>query len=115
MIVFIAVATLSFAACVQVNEAITDRNLICEATPDDLCLRIADFAVSPAANIDPEVGEAALKAIKVEPTQCKQAGRMRGATRCWRVEAGNPVDDSITNGYGTWVFERPDGTLGLAN
>lgn len=112
-VALIVIATIGLVACVAINEAVTDRDLRCEATPDDLCVRIADLAVSAAADLDAQVDMEARKTMKVRPIDCSNIGRELTATRCWRVEGGSLVDDGFTSGFGRWVYERPDGTLGL--
>jgi hypothetical protein len=109
----LAVSLISLAACVAVNEALTHRDLRCVATPDDLCLRIADFAVrAEDAVLDPSLVRASeMTMIQVKPIDCAEVEHgPNDATRCWLVEGEDPADHS---GFGQWVYERPDGTLGV--
>jgi hypothetical protein len=122
-IALIAVATFGLTACVAVNETLTDRDLTCEATPDDLCLRVADVAVSDLSGRldETRANPVTVTTVKVELTDCADIGRERTATRCWRVEATYidgysdiPLTAEIIPGeFGAWVYARPDGTLGV--
>ena len=117
-IALIVITTIGLAACVAVNEAVTDRDLICEGTEDDICVRIADLAVSEESDLEMDVGALRTVVIQVAPTDCAAIGREQTSTRCWRVKGEGIVDITIengatTNGFGRWVYERSDGTLGV--
>jgi hypothetical protein len=121
-IALIAVTAIGLAACTAVNEVLTDRDLICEETPDDLCLRIADLAVRPLDRASE------MTVTHVSPADCAMLGhgpnprlvvpdggrqrRLPDATRCWYVEGTDTINDI---GFGVWVYERPDGTLAMSS
>ena len=124
-IVLIA-AAISLAACVPVSEAVTDRDLLCEAVAhdlcilavdldrdlacgemaDDLCIRVADVAVSDLS--DWFRAGRLLKSVVVRPTGCYRDGAAATAKRCWRVDG----EFVRTDAFQRRVYELPDGTLG---
>ena len=119
-----AVATLSLAGCVAVHETLTDRALTCDATPDDLCLAIADLAVREGT-VRLDAGRAApvdFIAVHVGAIDCSNLALQRKATRCWDVEASYPdgfADIPISEpiplaSVSVGVFLRPDGTLAVS-
>jgi hypothetical protein len=44
-IAYVAVAMVTAAACLQLNEALNSRDLECGEVPADICTRLADFMV----------------------------------------------------------------------
>ncbi len=112
-------------ACATVSEVVTGRDLTCEATPDDICIRVADLAVRELSVMLQEGRPDAIvmTTVKVGAADCADLDVMveRTATRCWYVEgtypdgyADIPITSSIAPGsIGTWVYQRPDGSLTL--
>jgi hypothetical protein len=118
----LVLATLGLAACAAINQVVTDPDLTCEATPVNLCTRVADVAVNQASTQLEEfgVGPTTVTTVEVRPMDCAVMGRERVAPRCWRVTmmyVRHDADDPLTAGspddIGAWVYERPDGTLGV--
>ncbi len=117
----IAVATMGLGACVAVNEVVTERDLACAATPDELCLRIADFFVREAPG-EVSTDRATVNALQVAPADCEDVEPGLRATRCWWVSgtytvgfADIPLTSEIvpTDIGMVLVYERLDGTLAV--
>jgi hypothetical protein len=103
----VAAVALGLTACVPARNLATDRDLVCRETPDDLCIRIADLALS-RMNVDAEernVGR--IPTIQVYPTPCADVGPAPAAVRCWTVEA----TAESGAGIGVGIFQQADGSL----
>ena len=101
----IVLAILMAGACGQVNGLVTGRDLVCEGTPDDVCIRVAD----QVANDDHVLGPIAK--VRVTARECLDGEGPR-AVRCWHVEAETRPDAGGRFGRlgGQW-YQRVDGTL----
>jgi hypothetical protein len=118
----IVVATISLAGCVTVSEVLTARELACEETPEDLCLRIADLADPALGGAPGEDGPRHARTtttVRVAPADCADLDRGLPATRCWRVDgiyidgyADIRLTDPIeATEFSERVYQRPDGGL----
>jgi hypothetical protein len=103
------VATTS--GCVAARNLVADRDLVCRETPDDVCIRVAELALT---RLEPAIAEAEprrgrIPTIQVSPVPCDEEELgfpVPNATRCWMVEATNE-----TGGVGVHVLENENGTL----
>ena len=98
-------------ACVAARNLVADRDLVCRETPDDVCIRVAELALTrlePAiAQEEPKRGR--IPTIQVYPVPCtaEELGvPVPNATRCWMVEATNE-----SGGVGVNVLENRNGSL----
>jgi hypothetical protein len=96
-----AVAACGLAACAAINETVTDRDIDCGDTAEDLCIRIADFALAQRAMSR----DLRATSVEIRPTDCPTIPQ---ATGCWRIKA----ELEQSGGFGIWVYQNPDGTLG---
>ena len=109
-ILLVAIA-LANAGCVQVRNMVADRDLVCRETPDDVCIRVAEFGLArmDVALQERELGP--IPTIQVYPVGCtaEEFGvAVPTATRCWMVDATNEK-----GGIGVGVFEQSDGSIHL--
>ena len=107
--ILLVATALSSAGCVQVHNMVSDRDLVCRETPDDVCIRVADLGLSRLNVAQQERESGPIPTIQVYLVGCTadQFGvPVPNATRCWMVEATNEH-----GGIGVGVFERPDGSL----
>ena len=100
---------LSAAACVQVNEVISGRDLECNEVPEDICVRLANHIVGvwePAngAEFGPPVR------VQVRPVGCEISPEMK---LCWDVTAGSEgfYDGSGGEAIGKTYYQRWDGAV----
>jgi hypothetical protein len=105
-VALLVTAAIGLAACAAVNEVVTGRDLICTATADDLCLRLASLAMSDPAV--PKADRTATTTLTVEPLDCSAISRPP-SMRCWMVDGA--IDGDDLRGFRTAVYERADGTL----
>ena len=107
-IVALAIALVSSTGCVQARNLVADRDLVCRETPDDVCIRVADLALT-RIDVDAEernVGR--IPTIQVYPVPCSDPGdAARPPVRCWTVEA---TADSGA-GIGVEIYQAADGSL----
>ena len=107
-IVALAVALMSSAGCVQARNLVADRDLVCRETPDDLCIRLADFAVARMDVNAEERTVGRIPTIQVYPTPCSNPGdAARPAVRCWMVDA----TAESGAGIGVEIYQEADGSL----
>ena len=109
----LALAMLTTAACVPLNEAINSRDLKCGAVPEDICVRLADDIVG---HWDPEMvtREGPLALFRVRPVGCDALPRRDAAmTRCWEVLATTAVraDGSDGVGFNVIYYQNVSGGL----
>ena len=115
IIVLAAAATTCLAACFGIRDPVPNRELACGALPDELCIQVANLAMSPAANLDRSIIGSPMT-VEVKQIDCADIGRGPDATRhppatrCWRVDGDVPGQ---SYGFGRWIYERPDGSLGV--
>jgi len=114
-IALLVIAATSAAACSATYDPVIGRDLVCGRTPHDLCVRVADYAMSDAADLDVEINGSPMT-VTVNGEECKRIGRGPNgphppAERCWRVEGDVPA---LTYHFGNWVYQNEDGTLGVA-
>ena len=88
-------------ACVPMNESFTARDLVCHATPEDACIRVADFVTR---DLPAEV-DGTLRSVTVAARYC-DVGEI-GDVRCWSVES-----EVLFGRVDRKVHEHADGTLG---
>ena len=83
----LALAMLTAAACVPLNEAMNSRDLECTGVPDDMCVRLADDTVGQYA-IQPGFAEfGPIVRVLVKPRDCRTDRRYDPSWRgCWEVE-----------------------------
>ena len=96
------------SACVAINEAVTGRDLDCGASPQDICIRVADWAQRSSAGDLRRNFRSGDFTIVVTEGQCSAGPGQLEIARCWDVL----FTDEDGRGIGTYVLERPDGTLG---
>ena len=102
----------STGGCVPVHNLLADRELVCEGTPDDLCLRVADLGSGPRPGLDIDNREGIigptpkLSVIALPQERCWRPN-LPDARRCWSVEAELDGGGSVDVG----VVERGDGSL----
>lgn len=110
--------TISLGACASINEVMADRALTCEATSDELCIRIADIAVDGMPG-EVSADWATVTSANVAPIDCADVERGLQATRCWQVGgtylvgyADIPLTSEIEPTDFQWiVYERLDGAI----
>jgi hypothetical protein len=102
------VAAVIAAACVSINESMTGRDLECEGTPEDVCIRVADLGEKLLASGMEESYPGREFIIIVYQADCPVGGTPRGAARCWDVEFSTKTNEG---GTGMTLFELPDGRI----
>jgi hypothetical protein len=102
----LALAMIAFGGCAAINSSVTNRDLECQATPDDVCIRVADYAIS---QLLPEMQRDTTK-IVVAPRPCDPEEKAAGDKRCWSVDG--EVNLGLAGVFGSWVHEHSDGRLG---
>jgi hypothetical protein len=109
---FLLVVAAAFAlvGCVPVRNALTDPDLVCEETPDDLCIWIAELGLAglDLAALEAEIGP--IPTIHVYPMRCNVESMgmtVQNARRCWIVEATN----AQLRGLARAVVQQADGSL----
>jgi hypothetical protein len=113
VLLLLAVLAATTIGCVAARNVVADRDLVCRDTPDDVCIRVADLALT---RLDPAIAEEERKRgripmIQVYPIPCtaEELGfPVSDLTRCWTVEATNE-----RGGVGVQVVENSKGTLRL--
>jgi hypothetical protein len=104
----VTLAMLTAGACGQVNELVTGRDVVCESTPDDICMRVADQVASAVPREDPASGPVA----KVTVTEQECGNEVPPVVRCWHVEAETRPDArGMFNRLGGQWRLRADGML----
>lgn len=98
-------------ACVAARNLVADRDLVCRDTPDDVCIRVAELALTrlEPAILEMESGRGRIPTIQVYPVPCtgdELGVPVPDATRCWMVEATNE-----NGGVGVSVIETRKGSL----
>ncbi len=101
-IALLVVAVMGLSACVAINEHIAGRDLICEGTPEDVCIRVADLVTSSL----PDEITSTMSEMTIEPRACD--ADEAGDTRCWSIEAL-----MIGGSAGASVHQHADGSLGM--
>jgi hypothetical protein len=115
-LILIAAASIGLAACVGTHDPMPGRELDCgRLTLHDLCVRVADLAMSDEAGLDRDVRGWQMT-VKVNANDCSAIARGPDATRhppasrCWRVQGDVPA---LSYSFGRWVYENQDGSLGV--
>ena len=98
----VVVATLTVAACQQVNEQINERTLACGEVPEEICVRLADDISAGFERRNPDAGR--IVQVTVSAWDCPPG---LPAVRCWHVEAS-----TVAGGGSKAIYhQRGDGTL----
>jgi hypothetical protein len=109
-ILLIVAIAFGLGGCLSIRNALTDRDLVCQETPDDLCIRIAGLGLAglELASLEAEIGP--IPTIQVYPVRCNVESMgmtLQDARRCWVVEATN----AQLAGPARTVVEQADGSL----
>ena len=93
---------LTAAGCVEVNEAVSNRDLECTDVPEDTCITIADHLVTLW---DPQSAAAFGPLVKfhLRSMSCDNPA----AVRCWAIEAHPGSGAGIGGGY----YQNVDGRI----
>ncbi len=92
--------------CRDVNQVVTGRQLTCDQTPEDVCIRVADLV----ATLLRDMRAPTINTMSVKPRTCD--GDEVGDTRCWWID-GTFQDGSEEGATSVQVHEHADGALGI--
>ena len=100
------------AACMQVNEAVTGRDLQCVDVPDDICAKLADDIVG--RGVPQAVAEhGSIVRVEVRPIDCAAIQRQDPAmVRCWQLRRRTvAADGSRGPRDGLEYYQTVDGRI----
>ena len=104
----LAVLVIGSGGCVQARNILAERDLVCRETPDDLCIRIADLALTRMDVDAEEHNVGPIPTIQVYPMDCRDGGGAApAAVRCWMVDA----TAESGAGIGVEIYQQADGSL----